>query len=582
MKRQLSKKTFWQSILSSIVLGFMILLAAGSTSDKKVIKEDLGNGYIKVTTTYGGAENTVETVTGKGDEYIRYHGLVIRESKSDSYWSREEVNYRNGVRSGMTTFTDSKGVTKYTCYVGGVAEPCYKAEHLITADASAFQVLGAKHPWFIDKLYVFGYDKDNVEAYMDALETILENFGDEPMKFDSYYEDAVDSLTETPYDSIIQLNTMLSNDQGEEEAKNDEFRMAVIDRYRSDGKTTYNIVNSIYPGYLKSIIELGIIDQDFEGFCMATDSIMTADEALYGSLDLEGPFFVDSVDLRLFRAIFSMMETEENTSSELKSMKRRALFYGKNEFRDLYSEINSLVLHTVSDSTNQAAAAAVLYFIILKFEQGDLFKYAVKEAWLSKNAVVRVPRVVTEFSGNHSATSVSLQGEVLEDGGADVTTRGIAWATFYNPTTDDHSETSGTGLGTFEITLSNLIEGTTYYARTYGINSAGTAYGNCLKFTAGGAVGINDEKISAPVLKVYPNPASSLTTFSFNIESSGNIALTIINIKGQAVYHHDLGSLPQGENQIGLDLSYLQNGLYNCRLISNGKIQSTQKLLIAQ
>jgi hypothetical protein len=232
------------------------------------------------------------------------------------------------------------------------------------------------------------------------------------------------------------------------------------------------------------------------------------------------------------------------------------------------------------DSTTQNAAAATLLFMILKFDQGDMMKLAVKEAWFNKRDVVVFPIVLTEFSGNISATSANLLGEVLEDGGADVTTRGIVWANFYNPTTSDNSKTSGNGIGTFQITLSNLTSGNVYYARSYATNSAGTAYGNCLKFTAGEAVGINDNEIAIQDFTVYPNPASGFATFSFHVESPENLAMTLVNLKGQAVYHHDMGMLYSGENKIELDLSSLPNGLYSCQLSSNGRIKGEQKILI--
>ncbi len=40
-------------------------------------------------------------------------------------------------------------------------------------------------------------------------------------------------------------------------------------------------------------------------------------------------------------------------------------------------------------------------------------------------------------------------------------------------------------------------------------------------------------------------------------------------MKGQQVFYRDLGMQPRGENQITLDLTGLQNGLYNCQL-TNG------------
>ena len=102
-----------------------------------------------------------------------------------------------------------------------------------------------------------------------------------------------------------------------------------------------------------------------------------------------------------------------------------------------------------------------------------------------------------------------------------------------------------------------------------------------MTFTAAASVGIIENELTVQDFNIYPNPASALTTFSFNVESSDNIELMIINLKGQAVYHKDLGSLPQGDNQIQLDLASLQNGIYTCQLTKNGVVSGTGKLIIS-
>jgi hypothetical protein len=176
---------------------------------------------------------------------------------------------------------------------------------------------------------------------------------------------------------------------------------------------------------------------------------------------------------------------------------------------------------------------------------------------------------------------VTLQGYVIKDGGAAVTSRGITWATVYNPTTLDNSENSETGTGEFTVNLTGLTEGVTYYARTYATNSAGTAYGNCIVFVAASPTEIVDNKVFTQVFTIYPNPASAITTFGFRLESSESLVLTVLNMKGQRVYCHDLGMLPQGDNQINLNLSGLQDGMYNCQL-TNGVTKVTRKLVIAR
>jgi len=204
----------------------------------------------------------------------------------------------------------------------------------------------------------------------------------------------------------------------------------------------------------------------------------------------------------------------------------------------------------------------------------------VREAYSIQKGIIGVPNAATIFSANNSATSVTLQGYVIEDGGAAVTSRGIAWAFVYNPTTGDNTEASGTGTGDFTVELTGLTEGTTYYARTYAANSAGTAYGNCISFVAAVPSGIDDINLFNGDLKIYPNPASALTTFGFQLESSESIMLTVLDMKGQMVFSKDLGRLPLGVNQIDLNLSGIKDGIYNCQL-TNGTIKVTRKLVIA-
>lgn len=75
----------------------------------------------------------------------------------------------------------------------------------------------------------------------------------------------------------------------------------------------------------------------------------------------------------------------------------------------------------------------------------------------------------------NSATS---GGSISCDGGATVSERGVCWATTSNPTTANSKVTSGTGTGTYTGNLTGLLPNTTYYVRSYAINSAGTGYGS--------------------------------------------------------------------------------------------------------
>ena len=67
-------------------------------------------------------------------------------------------------------------------------------------------------------------------------------------------------------------------------------------------------------------------------------------------------------------------------------------------------------------------------------------------------------------------------GEVVSDGGAEVTERGVCWSTSPFPTIADSHTIDGSGTGSFISNLTELNRGTQYYVRAYATNSIGTSY----------------------------------------------------------------------------------------------------------
>ncbi len=88
------------------------------------------------------------------------------------------------------------------------------------------------------------------------------------------------------------------------------------------------------------------------------------------------------------------------------------------------------------------------------------------------------PVVTTSSLSNITPTGVSCGGNVTDDGGAAVTSRGVCWSLNQNPSTSDNHSSDGSGTGSFTTTISGLMPGTTYYFRAYATNSVGTSYGS--------------------------------------------------------------------------------------------------------
>ena len=96
---------------------------------------------------------------------------------------------------------------------------------------------------------------------------------------------------------------------------------------------------------------------------------------------------------------------------------------------------------------------------------------------------ISVPSVMTIDVTEITQTTAIGGGEVINDGGTDVTERGICWNTAGTPTIADSHSSNGTGTGSFTVSMNGLTGNTTYYVRAYAINSVGTAYGNEVTFT---------------------------------------------------------------------------------------------------
>ena len=94
-----------------------------------------------------------------------------------------------------------------------------------------------------------------------------------------------------------------------------------------------------------------------------------------------------------------------------------------------------------------------------------------------------LPTIQTNYPSSVTAKSVSITGNVTANGGYNVTARGCCYSkTNSTPTIADSKIESGSGNGSFELSISNLEPNTDYYACAYATNAIGTAYGNVRSF----------------------------------------------------------------------------------------------------
>ena len=136
----------------------------------------------------------------------------------------------------------------------------------------------------------------------------------------------------------------------------------------------------------------------------------------------------------------------------------------------------------------------------------------VKISGTMEGAVANPATVSTASVSSVSTTSAVSGGTISSNGGGAITESGVVWSTNQAPTIADSKTNENATTGSFVSSLTGLAAGTTYYARAYATNAAGTAYGSQLSFTTLAS-------IVAPT--VTTTSQSQVTNTSFVI--SGNV-----------------------------------------------------------
>jgi len=87
-------------------------------------------------------------------------------------------------------------------------------------------------------------------------------------------------------------------------------------------------------------------------------------------------------------------------------------------------------------------------------------------------------KVGTSGLSNVSPYDAICGGNITNDGGTEITSRGVCWSTHFLPTIQDSFTKEGKGSGRFVSQVKGLNSNVAYYVRAYATNSKGTSYGN--------------------------------------------------------------------------------------------------------
>ena len=195
------------------------------------------------------------------------------------------------------------------------------------------------------------------------------------------------------------------------------------------------------------------------------------------------------------------------------TLKKAYLCYGEGENEDNFSSAEMRVVQNTLYVDLAGLTANTTYNYYYAFHNGfNSMRTALKtfKTEGGSGPTIILPTVVTGVVTEITTSSAKGSGEVTNDGGVEVTERGICWSTNANPTLNDSHVAAGFGIGAFTAMMNGLEANTTYHVRAYATNEAGTAYGLDREFvTIGGGgsdapTGAVDGLFSvSPTQKVY-------------------------------------------------------------------------------
>jgi len=128
-------------------------------------------------------------------------------------------------------------------------------------------------------------------------------------------------------------------------------------------------------------------------------------------------------------------------------------------------------------------------FVILKDLEKDAVYYcsitatdpdgasATSPVW-SFRVLYEMPVLTTAALNGVTVSSAMSGGNIISDGNAIITLKGVCWGANPNPTTADNKTTDGTGNDSFVSSITGLNPTTLYYLRAYATNECGTSYGD--------------------------------------------------------------------------------------------------------
>lgn len=134
------------------------------------------------------------------------------------------------------------------------------------------------------------------------------------------------------------------------------------------------------------------------------------------------------------------------------------------------------------------------------------------------------PVISTNTISNIFTTTATSGGNISNNGGNNILSSGICWATTQNPTISNsvyyNGNANGNAIGNYTSYLTSLLPNTIYYVRSFASNSAGISYGNQISFTT---IALRAPSV---ITGGITNKTANTATVSGNLTDSGTAYIT--------------------------------------------------------
>lgn len=183
--------------------------------------------------------------------------------------------------------------------------------------------------------------------------------------------------------------------------------------------------------------------------------------------------------------------------------------------------------------------------------------YGNEVIFTTKNGIIKIRTLPVQTFTSETAT---CGGIVDDDGGADVTAKGVCWSLNTNPTIDNDKTSNGVGRGYYSSEMTSLTKGDVYYYRAYATNSLGTAYGEeySIKLEADPIIDFNVPEMSiADVRAQWAGEKKTLT------DKKKIVGIVVTDLVGGNSGSLKNLTIVSADNSAGIMVRLTENNTYN-------------------